>query len=66
MELYLKPAAERADQLRRESPGAARKHDVPAVDGVPRRADFVSAMQAEYGPRGDYGAMWDGLYGKGE
>jgi len=67
VELYLKPAAERAEQLRRETPAhAPRRADVPAPDGVPRRADFISAMQAEYGDRGDYGVMWDGLYGKGE
>jgi len=63
LELYLKPAAERADQLKRESPGAARRNDVPAPGGVPSRADFVSAMAAEFGPRGDYGAMWDAMYG---
>lgn len=63
LELYLKPAAERADQLKREQPGAARKHDVPAPGGVPKRADFVAAMQGEYGDRGDYGVLWDDLYG---
>lgn len=65
LELYLKPAAERADQLKREQPGAARKHDVPAPGGKPKRADFVAAMQAEYGDRGDYGVLWDDLYKPG-
>lgn len=64
LELYLKPAAERADSLKREP--APRRNDVPAPNGVPRRADFIAAMQAEYGDRGDYGVLYDDLYGKGE
>lgn len=65
LELYLKPAAERADQLKREQPGAARRNDVPAPGGTPRRADFIAAMQSEYGDRGDYGVLWDDLYKPG-